>query len=202
MSMEKLKEVWNSQTGKHSESVELERLAAKLDRSYRRERAMLTVCSLNTSLATVLVIWILFRQTFVNWNGVFPVVVVQVAGILALAVLLRRHMKRRRTQEWSAAPVREAVRHALADIEGEMRNIKFLAGAGLVMAPLLAIAVSQLHSSGKMDERAVIGFGILCAAVIAINALVMTAKYRRRLRPGRQRLKQILEAFEQDLRPS
>jgi Flp pilus assembly protein TadB len=200
MSMENYKRAWNSQTEKDPDSfrVELERLAAKLDRSYRRERAMLAVCVLNTCIAMSLAIWILVRQPSVDWSEVWPVIAVQIIGIVGLAILLRRHMRRRRAQGWSGAPVREAVRLALEDIAGEVRNIKLLLTAGLVMAPLLFIAVEHLSSAGKMNERAVAGFGLLCAAVVGINAVVMTAKYRRSLRPRRQRLEQILASLEQD----
>jgi hypothetical protein len=200
MSMEKYKQAWNSQIGNNPDSFrgELERLAAKLDRSYRRERALLAVCGLNTCIATFLVIWILVRQTSVDWSEVWPLISLQIIGIVGLSILLRRHIQRRRVQEWSAAPVREAARHALEDIAGDVRNIKLLLTAGMVMAPLLFIAVEKLYSAGKMNERAVIGFGLLCAAVVGINAVVMIAKYRRGLRPRRQRLEQILASLEQD----
>jgi hypothetical protein len=204
MNMEKYRHAWAAQREKHSESfrLELERMAAKLDRSYRRERAILATCSLNTGIATALLIWVLFRQVSLNWSEVFPMVAIQIAGIAGLVILVRRHLQRRRAREWSAAPVREAARRALMDLQGEVRNMKLLLAAGLVIIPLLAIAVSQLYSSGKMNEQAVSGFGMLCTVVIAINALVMTTNYRRRLRPQRKRLKQILEAFEQDMQAS
>jgi hypothetical protein len=200
MSAEEYKRAWGMQgaTNRESFRAELEKLAGKLDRSYRRERTILAVCAINTFAATALVIYFLFSRTPEDWSGIWPAFILQATGIFALAMLIRRHVQRRHAREWSGAPLREAARSALVDIAGEVQRLKILMVTGCIMIPFLALAVAQLYLAGKMNTRAVICFGILCATVFGVNAVVMTLRYRRTLRPRRSRFEQVLASLEQE----
>jgi hypothetical protein len=135
---------------------------------------------------------IFWRGPGIDWREVWPVVLIQAGSLLTLAALVRAKMQRRRGYQRCGASVREAVGWALGDIQRQVSEMKILLIGAIFAAPLLALQVVNLYSSGKMDARAAGSFASLCVAIFVVNGIVWGTRFRYRLRPERQRLSAIL----------
>ncbi len=195
MSLEEYQSAWGAGGAGKLVQQELDGLIQNLTRSVRRRRILLGFCTFFTVAAFALEASYVASGRTVAWNEVLPVLALQVFLAFGLAVLIRRRGQRQRALEMSGSSVLDAARTGLSNIRSEIRDMRLLALAAGVAMPALAFVVSQLMSSGKMNAQAAWSFALVCLAVIGVNVVYQTLRYRRTLAPRRERLEQIVASL-------
>jgi len=192
MTLERMEQDWKSQgiAGLHGE---VEGVIHRMERSHRWQRAVMTVCVSMTLASTVAVGIALSRP---RGDNIWLLLGMQGIAVTAVAVLARMRARRQRRFVRWGMPVREAVKAALGDIQGQIREAKFVIAAGGLLLVLTAFAVSGLHDAGKMNTQAVTSFATLVFVIAAANAVILTRRWRHTLRPQSDRLRGILAELE------
>jgi hypothetical protein len=167
-----------------------------MERSHRWQRAVMTVCVSITLASTVAVGIALSRPRTAQDDNIWLLLGMQGIAITAVAWLARMRARRQRRFVRWGMPVREAVTAAVGDIQGQVREMKFAIAAGGLLLALTAFAVSGLHDAGKMNAQAVRSFATLVFVIAAANAVILTRRWRRTLRPQSERLRGILAELE------
>ena len=195
MTLERMEQDWKSQGigGLHGE---VEGVIHRMERSHRWQRAVMTVCASMTLASTVAVGIALSRPRTAQDDNIWLLLGMQAIAITAVAVLARMRARRQRRFVRWGMPVREAVTAALHDLQGQVRETKFVIAAGGLLLALTAFAVSGLHDAGKMNAQAVTSFATLVFVIVAANAVSFTRRWRQTLRPQRERLRGILAELE------
>jgi hypothetical protein len=170
-------------------------VVAQMERSRRRERLLLGLFGVNTLAATIIVIAAAFLRR-PNVAAFLPLVGAQLCLMLTLGLLVRRHRRRARLTQLNTASVKHAAACMLADITAQIFNIRLLAATAAIVLMLLAVTAHTLHAAGKMDEKAVVSYTILCLVIVGTNAAIQGWRYRYVLRPGRARVMRILKELE------
>jgi hypothetical protein len=186
---------WKSQ-GIGTLRGEVEAVIHRMERSQRRQRAVMTVCVSMTLASTVAVGIALSRPRTSQDDNIWLLLGMQAIAITAVAWLARMRARRQRRFVRWGMPVREAVTAALHDLQGQVRETKFVIAAGGLLLVLSALAVSDLHDAGKMNAQAVTSFATLVFAIVATNAVILTRRWRQTLRPQSERLRGILAELE------
>ena len=166
-------------------------------RSERRSRIVLIACTVNSAIALLFVLSILIFRPNVAWDEMMPILGIQFVLALGLAMLIRLRQRRRRALGRAITTIREATEMGLENVRSEMRDARVLLLSACIAVPMFAVSVNQLISSGKMDSKAALSFGILLAGVIAVNAVIIWRRHRRVLVPSRMRMEQILASLEE-----
>jgi hypothetical protein len=195
MSLEEYRSAWIASGAGKPLPGELDGLIESLTRTERRHRIMLGICSFYTVAAFLFVAWYVTSGRTIAWNEMLPVLALQIFLAVALVVLIRRRGQRQRALERSGRNVLDAARTGLSHVRSEIRDIRLLALAAAVALPTLAIVVSQMLGSGKMNAQAAWGFTGMCLTVVGTNAVYQTLRYRRKLVPRRERLEQIVASL-------
>jgi hypothetical protein len=195
MTLEGMEQDWKSQ-GIGTLRGEVEAVIHRMERSQRRQRAVMTVCVSMTLASTVAVGIALSRPRTAQDDNIWLLLGMQGIAITAVAWLARMRARRQRRFVRWGMPVREAVTAALHDLQGQVRETKFVIAAGGLLLVLSALAVSDLHDAGKMNAQAVTSFATLVFAIVATNAVILTRRWRQTLRPQSERLRGILAELE------
>jgi hypothetical protein len=195
MTLEGMEQAWKSQ-GFREMHGEVEEVIHRMGRSHRRQQAVMTVCVLLTLASTLVVGLTLSRPRVPGSDNLWLLLGMQAIAIMAMAWLVKMRARRQRSFVRWGMPVREAVTTALRDMQGQIREMKFAAGAGCLLLALGAFAVGDLYDSGKMNAQAVTSFATLVFVIVATNAVVLTHRYRHTLRPQSDRLRRILAELE------
>jgi hypothetical protein len=135
----------------------------------------------------------MFTDRDVPFSEVWPVLAAQTVAFTVLAYLLRTRFLRARP---ASASVREAAVSALAETRSEIGSLKLIAISMGAILGLLAVAVQALSLSGKMDSKSVSSFIGLVLMVAVFNAMILWLKWRRKLRPRRDRLSSIMNDLD------
>jgi prepilin signal peptidase PulO-like enzyme (type II secretory pathway) len=156
------------------------------------------VCACNAAVAFLFTLFVLLFRRPLAWNEVMAAVGLQTVVTLVLAVIIRRGQVRRRALKSAGLTVREATRIGLDNVNSQIRDLGIMLLFVAIIVPLLALSVSQLISSGKMNGRAALSFALVCALILTVNAAIQWWKYRRTLVPRRERLEQILATLQEE----
>jgi hypothetical protein len=199
MNLDAYRIAWRSGDGTSYAALreELENLIKALTRSERRSRTVSRVCMINTAIVLLLAIGILVFRRPLIWSEVAPILGLQIILACVLASLVRRRRQTRQALESSITSIREATQVGLDNVNREIRDARVLLSVACIALPLFGVAVNQLMSSGKMNTQAATSFGMLLAAVIARNGVVLWRKHCRILIPRRRRLEQILASLQE-----
>jgi drug/metabolite transporter (DMT)-like permease len=193
VTLEGMEQDWKSQ-GIGTLRGEVQEVIHRMERSQRWQQAVMTVC-VSMTLASTVAVGIALSRTRTDDN-IWLLLGMQAMAITAVAVLARMRARRQRRFVRWGMPVREAVTAALGDIQGQVREMKFAVAAGGLLLVLSALAVSGLHDTGKMNAQAVTSFATLVFVIVAANAVILTRRWRRTLRPQSERLRTILAELE------
>jgi hypothetical protein len=167
-------------------------LLTALDRERKRSRFVLTLCGVYT-LVSLIGSALIYSTHDVALLELWPVVVAQVVALTVLAYLVRTRFLRRNAETVS---VRDAAASALAETRSGMKTVKLIVVAMAAMLALLATAVISLSKSGKMDGQSVWSFTAVCLLVVVFNGTVLLLKWKRKLRPRRDRLSEIVRDLD------
>ena len=195
MTLEGMEQAWKSQ-GFREIHGEVEEVIHRMQRSHRWQQALMTFCALMTLASTVAAGLMLSRPPSPGADNLWLLLSMQAIAIAATAWLVRMRARRQRNFVRWGMPVREAVIAALRDMQGQIREMKFVIGAGCLLLVLSAFAAGDLYDAGKMNSHAVTSFATLVFVIVATNAALLTRRYRRTLRPQSDRLRMILTELE------
>jgi peptidoglycan/LPS O-acetylase OafA/YrhL len=190
--LEGFERAWRSQDHrkKGNLATEIQALLMQLETERKRNRIVLTTCGAYT-LMSIVGIGILSGTRELVVEEVWPALAAQVFALVVLAVALRAQFSRNRPAD-ATGSIRELTRCGLRQTQSSMRTLRLLAVAMVVMVGFLGLAMASLAESGKMDARAIRSMTGLLVVIIAVNAMLMLWKWRRRLQPRRDRLEQIM----------
>jgi hypothetical protein len=197
MTLDGMEQVWKSQ-GIGESRGEVEAVIQQMERSRRWQQAVMTACVSMTLASTIAVGIALSRPGTAQDDNIWLLLGMQGIAITAVAWLVRMRARRQRCFVRWGMPVREAAMAALGDLQGQVRETKFVVAAGGLLLALMAFAVSGLHDAGKMNAQAVTSFAIVVLVIVAANAAILTRRWRKTLRPQSEGLRSILAEMEAD----
>jgi hypothetical protein len=195
MTLDNMGQAWKSQ-GVGPLHGQVEEVIRRMERSQRWQRAVMTMCVSMTLASTVAVGVALSRPRVAQDDNLWLLLGMQAIAMTSVAWLARMRARRQRRFVRWGMPVREAVTAALRDMQGQVRETKFAMGVGGLLLVLMAFAVSGLHDAGKMNAQAVTSFAVLAFVIVAVNAVILTRRWRQTLRPQSERLRGILAELE------
>lgn len=192
MNLNEMQNLWNSPQN-NLPSDGRQQLAAQFARQMIRRRRFQSVWLFITfawlTIITVVAAWTLdvgHAQPRVEW-GLFPLLLLP----WSLAIyFLRQHLKPVADGE---LPVADSLRAALNANRAEMSHLKLAAGLLVVMIPVLALVMRQLHTAGKVSVRELTSMAIFFGAALLAGAGGMAIRYFVRLQPRQKRLETVLK---------
>jgi hypothetical protein len=153
--------------------------------------------------------------TFVALTGTTSLVVIQLvrqgsAGVagqsalwpmlalpwLAAFIFLRRFRRERKTPGSSIPPLHVALVAARASNEAECRRLFGVGTLLLVMTPVTALAIWQLHLAGKATASQAWSMALVFGAALTLGGGLATWRYRRHLVPERSRIDALLRDLD------
>lgn len=194
MNFDELQHAWNSP--RNALPAEQQRaLAEQFCRQMVRRRRFQTFWLIHTfvwlTLITALGFWI------VAHGRVNPA---QEWGLLPLLVLpwgfafhfLRRHLQHVPPIAPGELSIVDSLRAALASNHTQQSHLKRVGALFVVMIPLLAVTMTQLHAVGKVSARELTSMACLFGITLLVCAAGMAARYFGRLLPERKQLEAVL----------
>jgi hypothetical protein len=190
--LEGFERAWRSQDHRKKGNLETEirTLLTQLESERKRSRIVLTTCGVYT-LVSIIGIGIMSGKRSILMEEVWPALVAQVLALIVLAIALRAQFSREGSVRHTAS-IHELTQSGLKQTHASIRTLKLLAIAMALMVGLLALAMAALAESGKMDARAIQSMTAVLILIVAFNAVFMLLKWRRKLKPRRDRLEQTM----------
>ncbi len=194
MNFDELQNDWDSP--RNNLPIEQQRkLAEKFTRQMIRRRRFQTFWLIHTfvwlTLIAGLAIWMIAigkARPVQEW-GLFPLLIVPWGFAIHF---LRRHLK-------SVAPITngelsiiDSLRAALASNRNNQSHLKLVGVLYVIMVPLLALSMQQLHAVGKVSVRGLISMAIFFGATLLICGAGIAARYFARLLPQQKQLNALL----------
>ncbi len=121
--------------------------------------------------------------------GLFPLLIVPWAFALHF---LRRYLKPAEPVARGELSIAESMRAALASNRANQRHLKLVGMLYVIMLPLLALAMQQLHATGKVSARELTSMAVLFAGVLLLSGAGIAARYFGRLLPQQKQLHALL----------
>lgn len=146
--------------------------------------AVLILATINTLVSLVI--------AFQNASFSALTLTLPLLAVALLVLLIRRQLRLRQAWRNSTCTVSEAMKLSLQDVHQELANQKTLGLYAAATVPLFAVLLSQLRTSGKMNQNAVVSLCLLLAAVFLVNGIVIWYRRRYTLIPRRDRIERIL----------
>jgi hypothetical protein len=195
MNPDPLTELWNSPTNLPDAEVG-QRLAAQFVAVIRRRHR----------LQMLWLVWTLFAMTGVTILAVVQLRQSGLAGQWALFPLLalpwfvtlrslRAFFSGGKQATQTALPLSAALAAARASNHTECRNLTFIVGYLIVMTPVIALAVWQLHTAGKTSLNQAWSMAFVFGAMLMLSAAAMAVRYYRYLLPEMR----MIEAQQREL---
>ena len=194
MNSNEMQSIWNSPLNNLSPHQQ-EELAGQFIRQINRRRRFQSIWLINTfvwlPLITAAAWWSIAvgNTKLAHEWALLPLLIVP----WAFAVyFLRSYLKSDSALPQSELSVIESLRAALASNLNRQARLKIVGGLYVILIPVLALAMRQLHAVGKVSERELISMGLLFGGALLISALMMTALFFGRLLPQQKRLEGLL----------
>jgi hypothetical protein len=194
MNSNELQNIWNSSLNNLS-SHQQEQLAGQFIRQMNRRRGFQSIWLINTfawlTIISVMALWsILVGNTKLTHEwALLPLLIVP----WAFAVyFLRSYLKSGKPVSQGELSVVESLRAALASNLNRQLRLKIVGGLYVILIPVLALAMRQLHAVGKVSEREFVSMAVLFGGALLVSALAMTALFFGRLLPQQRRLEGLL----------
>lgn len=167
-----------------------------------RRRRFQSIWLINTfvwlTIITVLAIrMVAIGQTTSQEWGLFPLLLVPWAFAINF---LRRYLKPVAPTTRGEMSIVESLRAALASNRETRSHLKLVGVLYVIMIPLLALAMRQLHAAGKVSERELISMAFFFGAVLLLGGAGIAARYFARLQPQQKRLDALLAELADEAR--
>lgn len=199
MTFDEMQKDWNSPRN-NLLTEERQTLAGKFARQMTRRRRFERFWLVNTftwlSLITGLAIWLC------RWHSIslaqewalFPLLLVPWGFAI---YFLRRHLNPASPATHGELPVLESLSAALASNREAQSHLKIVGLLYLVLIPVLALTMQQLHRADKVSARELNSMALFFAVALILSAAGIAARYFGRLVPQQKQLQELLQQFEQ-----
>ena len=194
MNLNEIQSAWDSPRNRPS-MEEQQQLARQFTRQMIRRRRFRTVWLINTFVWLTLITALVIRnlasgRTDVGQEwGLFPLLLAPWAFAL---YFLRRHLKPAAPLTHGELSLADSFRAARASTLTEKSHLKLVGVLFVIIVPLLALGMRQLHTTGKMSEHDLACMAAFFGGVLLLSAGGIAARYFGRLRPQEKRLDELL----------
>jgi hypothetical protein len=194
MNLNEMQNVWNSPRNNLPTEAQ-QSVVNQFARQMIRRRRFQSIWLINTfvwlTLITVLAVRMLaIGQTTPGQEwGLFPLLLVPWCFAIHF---LRRYLKPVVPITRGETPIVDSLRAALAANQETRSQLKLVGGLYVIMIPLLALAMRQLHVAGKVSERELISMALFFGAVLLVGGIGIAARYFIGLQPQQKRLTALL----------
>lgn len=193
MNLNEMQNVWNSPRNNLPTEAQ-QRLADQFARQMIRRRRFQSIWLINTfvwlTIITVLAIrMVAIGQTTSQEWGLFPLLIVPWGFAIHF---LRRYQKPVAPITRGETTIVDSLRAALASNQETRAHVKLVGVLYVIMIPLLALGMRQLHAVGKVSERELTSMAIFFGAVLLFGGIGIAVRYFIRLRPQQRRLNALL----------
>lgn len=194
MSFDEMQNAWNSPAN-NLPTEQQRQLAERFTRQMNRRRHFQNVWLANTFAALTLVTALAIRtltlgkiQPAQEW-GLFPLLIVPWAFAIHF---LRQHLKSSATKSGEMS-VLDAFRVALASNRSSQSRLKRVGVLYVIVIPILAVTLRQLHQVGKVSERELISMAAFFGIALLVGAVGIALRYFAALRPQEKKLDALLQ---------
>lgn len=194
MNLNEMQNVWSSPRNNLPTEAH-QRVADQFARQMIRRRRFQSIWLIQTfaalTVVTVLALWNITGgnvQSTQEWF-LFPLLLVPWGFAIHF---LRRYLKPVAPATRGETPIVDSLRTALASNQETRSHLKLVGVLYVIMIPLLALAMRQLHAVGKVSERELTSMAIFFGAVLLIGGIGIAARYFVRLQPQQKRLNALL----------
>lgn len=194
MNLNEMQNVWNSPRN-NLPTEEQHRLADQFARQMIRRRRFQSVWLINTFVWLTVITVLAIRTVAVGQTtpsqewGLFPLLLVPWGFAIHF---LRRYLKPIVPMTHGEMSIADSLRAALASNQETRAHVKLVGVLYVIMIPLLALGMRQLHAVGKVSERELTSMAIFFGAVLLFGGLGIAVRYFIRLRPQQRRLNALL----------
>lgn len=194
MKMNEMESVWKS-VHNNLPTHEQQRVADQFARQMIRRRRFQALWLINTFFWLTLLTGIAIRSIITGKTipgqefGLFPLLLAPWAFAI---YFLRRHLKPAEPAARGELPIVDSLRLALASNQETRSHLKLIGVLYIIMIPLLALAMHQLHVAGKVSGREVTSMAIFFGAALLVGTGGITIRYFARLRPQQRRLNALI----------
>lgn len=194
MSFDEMQNAWNSPAN-NLPTEQQRQLAERFTRQMNRRRHFQNVWLANTFAALTLVTALAIRtltlgkvQPAQEW-GLFPLLIVPWAFAI---YFLRQHLKSSATKSGETS-VLDAFRAALDSNRSSQSRLKRVGVLYLIVIPILAMTLRQLHQVGKVSERELISMAAFFGIALLVGVIGIALRYFAALRPQEKKLDALLQ---------
>lgn len=199
MNLTEMQSAWNSRRN-NLPTVDQQQLAYQFARQMIRRRRFQTAWLINTFVWLTLITVLAIRTTAMgkttlaqDW-GLFPLLLVPWGFAIHF---LRRYLKPVAPITRGEIAIVDSFRTALESNRESRSNLKLVGVLFVIMIPLLALTMYQLHVVGKISPRELTSMGVLFGGVLATSGVAMAVRYFTRLMPQQRRLEELLRYSDQ-----
>jgi len=194
MNSNEMQNIWNSPLNNLS-SYQQEQLAGQFIRQMKRRRRFQSIWLINTfawlAIITVIALWSISvgnTQLTHEW-AVLPLLIVP----WAFAVyFLCSYLRSKAFSSQGELSVVESLRAALASNLDRQSRLKIVGGLYVILVPILALAMRQLQTAGKVSGHQMTSMSVLFSGALLVSALAMAALFFGRLLPQQRKLESLL----------
>jgi hypothetical protein len=195
MTFDDMHDAWNSPANRMNPERQSE-MAKKFLRQLMRRRRFQTIWLANTFiLLTVITGLALSNVVSGKFNPASEwgaIAVLFVPWFFAIH-FLRRHLRPSSPQIKGEMAIHDSLRASLLSNLEECRRSRWMGMMYLIMAPLLAVAVAQLHRVGKVSTREEFSMILFFAGVLLLSASGVAIRYFAKLLPRQRNIRRLLE---------
>ena len=200
MNLDELQRLWNS--GGNQPTAEqrdrmINQFTSSLRRRRRQELAWLVWSFFVLTLLTGLAGWLLLGTDKVNLTAEWSVIPLLLIPWGFAGLLLKRFFRRRLPAQRGDVAIAQSLAAAMAANKAERVKLKTVGILYVITLPVLAFAIWQLHSVGKVSSRELVSLVTFLGSALALSAGAVLARYRFGLVPEGRKLKALLNQFEQ-----
>jgi hypothetical protein len=202
MNLNEMQKVWNSPRN-NLPTEEQQRLADQFARQMIRRRRFQSLWLINTFVWLTVISVLAIRTVAVGQStpsqewGLFPLLIVPWGFAIHF---LRRYLKPLAPITHGEFSVVDSLRAALALNRETRSHLKLVGVLYVIMIPLLALAMRQLHGAGKVSERELTSMALFFGAVLLLGGGGIAARYFAHLQPQQKRLDALLAELADEAR--
>lgn len=195
MNLNEMQNVWNSPRNNLPTEAQ-QRLADQFARQMIRRRRFQSIWLINTfvwlTIITALAVRMVAMGQTTPWQewGLLPLLLVPWGFAIHF---LRRYLKPAAPLTRGETAIMDSLRAALASNQETQSHLKLVGALYIIMIPLLALAIRQLHMAGKVSERELISMAFFFGAVLLLGSGGIAVRYFIRLQPQQKRLNALLD---------
>lgn len=194
MNLNEMQSAWNSPRN-NLPTEEQQRLARQFARQMIRRRRFQTIWLINTfvwlTIITAVAVWAIAVgkvKPGQEW-GLFPLLIVPWTFAIHF---LRRYLKPVAPMARGEMSIVDSMRAALASNRETRSHLKLVGVLYVIMLPMLALGMRQLHLAGKVSDRELTSMAFFFGSVLLLGGVGIAARYFLRLQPQQKRLDALL----------